>query len=78
MLQLKFYPALGVSQKFDASHKFVTSPVIRSPVVFAAVRVTIAFYTFFTLLFTLIWKSVKQHAGDRYRFLSSQNGLVGG
>ncbi len=76
MPQLKFYPALGVSQKFDASHKFVTSPVIRSPVVFAAARVTIAFYTFFTLLFTLIWKSVKQHTGNRYPLFPEQNGLA--
>lgn len=67
MPQFKFYPALGVSHKFDASHKFVTSPIIRSPVLFAAVRATVAFYTLFTLLFTLIWQSVREDSGNRYR-----------
>ena len=59
------YSALGVSQKFDLPHKFVTSPVIRTPWIFAATRLAVASYTIFTLLFTLIWQTVKENHGDR-------------
>lgn len=59
------YSALGVSQKFDLAHKFVTSPVIRTPCTFAAIRLAVATYTLFTLLFTLIWQTVKQNHGNR-------------
>lgn len=57
MPRVSLYSALGVSQKFDPAHKYVTSPVIRSPLSFAVVRTTISSYAFFTLLFTLIWRS---------------------
>ena len=59
-----FYACLGVEPSFDASHKFVTSPFLRSPLTLALVRVAIAFYTVLVLLVTLIWKAVKLDAGN--------------
>ena len=58
------YAHLGVCPSFDASHKFVTSPFIRSPVILALVRVTAALYTVLVLLVALIWKTVKLNEGN--------------
>ncbi|KAF8809229.1 hypothetical protein BYT27DRAFT_7094616 [Phlegmacium glaucopus] len=63
---LNLYSRLGVQPSFDASHKFVTSPFLRSPPTLALVRVIVALYTVVVLLVTLIWKSVKLHAGNSY------------
>lgn len=60
-----FYSRLGVCPSFDASHKFVTSPFIRSPVTLALVRLTAALYTVLVLLVALIWKTVKLDEGNR-------------
>src|SRR6266540_364396 len=59
------YPILGISQNFDLPHKFVTSPVIRTPSIFAGIRLAVATYTLFTLLFTLVWQTVKENEGSR-------------
>ena len=59
------YARLGVCPSFDASHRFVTSPFIRSPITLALVRLTAALYTVLVLLVVLIWKSVKLNAGNR-------------
>lgn len=59
------YSRLGVCPSFDASHRFVTSPFIRSPVTLALVRLTVALYTVLVLLVALIWDSVKLNKGNR-------------
>jgi hypothetical protein len=66
-----FYSRLGVCPSFDAAHKFVTSPFIRSPVALALVRLTAALYTVLVLLIALIWKTVKLDEGNRRVFPSS-------
>lgn len=58
MPRFSLYSALRISRKFDPPHKYVTSPFIRSPLLFAAARIIISSYILFTLLFTLIWRSV--------------------
>ncbi|PPQ75684.1 hypothetical protein CVT26_001518 [Gymnopilus dilepis] len=63
---LNLYSRLGVSASFDSSHKYVTSPVLRSPVAFAALRATIAVYTLTVLLVTLIWQAVKLDTAQSY------------
>jgi len=60
-----FYSRLGVCPSFDASHSFVTSPFIRSPITLALVRLTAALYTVLVLLVALIWKAVKLDEGNR-------------
>ncbi|CAA7263575.1 unnamed protein product [Cyclocybe aegerita] len=66
MPRMNLYSRLGVPTTFDAAHKHVTSPFIRSPIIFAAVRLLIAFYMLTTLLVTLIWQSVKEDRGSSY------------
>lgn len=61
-----FYSRLGVHPSFDPSHKFVTSPFLRSPIALALVRVGVALYTLLVLLVTLIWTAVKLHDGQRH------------
>lgn len=61
---------LGVHPSFDASHKFVTSPFLRSPLTFGLVRLVVALYTILVLLVSLIWKSVKLDEGNRCVFPS--------
>ncbi|KAF9000093.1 hypothetical protein BDQ17DRAFT_1360100 [Cyathus striatus] len=59
---------LGVSPSgFDSQCKYVTAPFrpTRSPLALALVRLSIAGYTFFVLLFTVIWDSTKG-LGDSY------------
>ena len=66
-----FYSRLGVCPSFDVSHRFVTSPFIRSPVILALVRLTAALYTVLVLLVALIWKTVKLDEGNGRVFPSS-------
>ncbi|KAF9473052.1 hypothetical protein BDN70DRAFT_413802 [Pholiota conissans] len=68
MFRLNFYSRLGVPQDvvFDAPHAFVTSPIFRSPIVFASIRMIIALYTATTLLVTLIWNAVILHDAQSY------------
>ncbi|KAF8178715.1 hypothetical protein BJ912DRAFT_1023974 [Pholiota molesta] len=68
MPRLNFYARLGIQpdSTFDAPHKFVTSPIFRSPILFASIRLTIALYTATTLLVTLIWKAVVTHDAKSY------------
>jgi len=47
----------GVSTPFDSEHTLVTSPVV-SPLVLAIIRICLAFYTLFTILFVLVWEKV--------------------
>jgi hypothetical protein len=61
-----FYSRLGVHSSFDPSHKFVTSPFIRSPLTLALVRGGVALYTVVVLLVTLVWTAVKLHTGRSY------------
>ena len=65
------YSRFGVCpSSFDASHRFVTSPFIRSPVILALVRLTAALYSVLVLLVVIIWKSVKLNDGNRRVLLS--------
>jgi len=66
MARLNLYSRLGAPAIFDPAHKYVTSPVFRSPLVLASLRITIALYTLVVLLVTLIWKTTKQHDGKSY------------
>lgn len=59
------YSLLGVLPHFDPSHKFVTSPLIRSPLILALLRLVVALYTVLALLVSLIWKTVKLGEGKR-------------
>lgn len=60
------YTLLGVQPSFDVSHKFVTSPFIRSPLILALVRLLVALYTVLVLLVALIWDSVKLGKGKSF------------
>ncbi|KAG5636701.1 hypothetical protein H0H81_007130 [Sphagnurus paluster] len=60
-----FYQRVGVDTTFDPEHKHVTSPVF-SPGILAAIRLTLAVYTLFTLLFTLIWDYVRTTTGPSF------------
>ena len=62
---MDLYSRLGVCPSFDASHRFVTSPFIRSPITLALVRLTAALYAVLVLLVALVWKSVKLNEGNR-------------
>ncbi|KAF8956426.1 hypothetical protein BDZ97DRAFT_1671613 [Flammula alnicola] len=68
MPRLNFYNRLGIPSdtSFDVPHKYVTSPIFRTPFIFASLRITIALYTVVVLLVTLIWKSVKEHDAQSY------------
>jgi hypothetical protein len=48
---------------FDPSHKFVTSPFIRSPLILALVRLILALYSLLALLVSLIWQTVRLGEG---------------
>ncbi|KAI5118345.1 hypothetical protein M0805_009148 [Coniferiporia weirii] len=65
MNRLTLYRWLGVQESFDAEATFVTSPIL-SPLALAVVRLTLAFYTFFTLVFDLVWYGVRLHAADTF------------
>lgn len=56
----KLLAHLGLSLPFDSQHKLVTSPFF-SPTVLASIRLIIAFYSLFTLVFVLIWEAVVLH-----------------
>lgn len=56
----------GVSTPFDPQHAFVTSPVFTPPVL-AFVRLVMAFYTLFTLIFILVREYV---VSDTHTFFS--------
>lgn len=60
-----FYQRVGVDTTFDPEHKHVTSPVF-SPRILAAIRLTLAVYALFTLLFTLIWDYVRTTTGPSF------------
>ncbi|KDR73316.1 hypothetical protein GALMADRAFT_72750 [Galerina marginata CBS 339.88] len=66
MARLNLYSRLGVPATFDREHKYVTSPIFRSPLTLALLRTTIALYTLVVLLVTLIWKVTKEHDGQSY------------
>ncbi|KAJ7114185.1 hypothetical protein C8R43DRAFT_935313 [Mycena crocata] len=50
---------------FDAGHTLVTSPFF-SPRVLAGIRLAVAFYTFVTLVFSLVWGAVVQKNAAGY------------
>jgi len=62
---MKFYQWLGVDTQFDPNHNLVTSPIL-SPLLLASARISFALYTLFTLLFVLIWESVKEGTADSF------------
>lgn len=66
----------GLSSPCDTQHKLVTSPVF-SPTVLACLRLTLAFYTLFTILFTLIWDSVSLHDASSYFSYFTQLTYIG-
>jgi len=68
MAPLNLYSRFGIQTTFDPANKFVTSPVIRSPLVFGVLRLTIAIYTMVALIVVLVTKAVKTH--DAENFLS--------
>lgn len=55
---------LGLSVPFDSQHNLVTSPFFK-PTVLACIRLVIALYIFFTLLFVLVWEAVREHDASR-------------
>jgi hypothetical protein len=56
------YERLGVASNFDSRHALVTSPVL-SPLVLAAIRLLLAFYTLFTNIFIFVWNGVRLGVG---------------
>ncbi|KAF9552791.1 hypothetical protein CPC08DRAFT_714313 [Agrocybe pediades] len=77
-MPFSLYQALGVpgssgwstkTTKFDAAHKFVTSPfqpLYSNPFYLAGTRLLVATYIWVVILFTLIWDSVRLGTGDSY------------
>ena len=59
------YAFLGLSSPFDPNCTFVTSPVF-PPFLLAAVRLLIAFYALFVVLFSLIWGAVRVDDAQTY------------
>lgn len=59
------YAFLGVSSPFDPDCTFVTSPALPS-FLLAAVRLVIALYALFVVLFSLIWGAVKSDDAQTY------------
>jgi hypothetical protein len=59
-------PSSPASQKFDADHKFVTSPVFRNPFVFGGLRLLTAFYTLITLTVMIAIYEIRFETGSRY------------
>ncbi|TFK36001.1 hypothetical protein BDQ12DRAFT_699831 [Crucibulum laeve] len=68
-MPFNFYQHLGISSSttFDTNHKFVTSPLFpRASIALACIRLSIALYTLFVLLFSIIWESVRWGDGEQY------------
>ncbi|KAF9456997.1 hypothetical protein BDZ94DRAFT_1326587 [Collybia nuda] len=59
------YPYLGVSSPFDPSNLHVTSQAL-TPFNLALLRLAIAFYTFVTLIVTIVHDSVVDNGGPSY------------
>ena len=59
-----FWQKVGAPAPFDPTASFVTSPVF-SPAVLAFIRLTLACYTFTTLVFVLVWDGVRLHTASR-------------
>ncbi|CAL1694596.1 unnamed protein product [Somion occarium] len=70
------YPFLGVSHPFDPDYSFVTSPVF-SPFVLAILRLTIASYALFVVLFAIIWDSVRLKNADSYFSFFTELSYIG-
>ncbi|KZW00489.1 hypothetical protein EXIGLDRAFT_830649 [Exidia glandulosa HHB12029] len=65
----------GASQPFDASCALVSSPFL-SPAWLAGVRLVLAFYMTFTLLFVLIWEITRTHnANQFFSFFTELTGI---
>lgn len=56
---------LGAPVPFDAEAAFTTSPFL-SPLALAAIRLTLAFYTLFTIIFVLAWEAIRLHDANSY------------
>ena len=69
MSQFNFLKCLGAASPFDPAHKLVTSPVISSPFVLAILRLIVAFYTTFAIIFSLAWEATK--LGTAHGYVSS-------
>ncbi|EJD04632.1 uncharacterized protein FOMMEDRAFT_122500 [Fomitiporia mediterranea MF3/22] len=63
--RFNIYDKLGAPQPFDPNASFTTSPFL-SPFALAAVRLTFAFYTLFTLIFVLVWDAVRLHTAHAF------------
>lgn len=61
----RIYANLGVSDLFDQTDSFVTSPIF-SPIVLAFIRLLFAVYALATFLVVLIWNGVKLHDAGTY------------
>lgn len=66
MSQFNFLKSLSAASPFDPAHKLVTSPVISSPFVLAILRLVVALYTTFALIFSLAWEATKLGTADGY------------
>jgi hypothetical protein len=54
------------STPFDLTHNYVTSPLpLLTPFRLAFLRLILAFYTLFTIIFSLVWECVKLKTGQR-------------
>jgi len=62
---MKLYSLFGVAFSFDPFCKHVSSPILPTRAL-AAVRLLFAFYTLVTLIISLAWTSVRDHAADGY------------
>jgi len=59
------YSRLGVTPDFDSNHNLVTSPFF-STTILAILRIILAFYSVFSLLFSLLWISIKEGTGSQF------------
>jgi hypothetical protein len=57
-------PSAAMPFKFDLTYNYVTSPIpFLTPSRLAFLRLTLAFYSLFAIIFTLVWECVKLGTG---------------
>ncbi|KAI0073957.1 hypothetical protein K474DRAFT_1602419 [Panus rudis PR-1116 ss-1] len=70
------FPLLGLNTPFDQDNRFVSSPVFPPPVL-AALRLIVAFYALFVVLFAIIWESVRLHDVDSFFSFFTELSYIG-
>lgn len=61
---MAFSALFGASQPFDGAYSLVTSPFL-SPAVLAVVRLGLAAYMTFALVFVLVWEITRTHNANQ-------------